>query len=286
MRLLNYLVILRNYCWFCACEGGIVQEKEVKGRMFIRFLVWDFQCWRLSRIEQSSWQNNSGVLDLPAKRWKQLWKDNWLWEHPAELSFPFFFFFFFCTHGMWKFPGQGLNPRHSHDPSCYSDNTGSLTTEPQENFPSDLSLLFPLMAASWVACCPDKWILWKFRKETIQLSRTWLPQNKVFSHSLISLPDGEPKAMVGSVLRAPAVLYVDGMYDIYLSTACPCHLKRVTATLHPLARLLQVILQYRCTLLCLWIFTLVLPPHLEMDMWACRKPLWIYLNVNSYYQLF
>ena len=32
------------------------------------------------------------------------------------------YFFFGCAHGMWKFPGQGLNQSHS------SDNTESLTT--------------------------------------------------------------------------------------------------------------------------------------------------------------
>ena len=36
-------------------------------------------------------------------------------------------FFFGHACGMRKFPGQGLNPRHSNDPSCYSDNVGSLT---------------------------------------------------------------------------------------------------------------------------------------------------------------
>ena len=33
------------------------------------------------------------------------------------------------THGMWQFgnsPGQGLNPHQGSDPSCCSDNTGSL----------------------------------------------------------------------------------------------------------------------------------------------------------------
>ena len=28
---------------------------------------------------------------------------------------------------MWKFPGQGLNPHHSSNPSCSSDNARSLT---------------------------------------------------------------------------------------------------------------------------------------------------------------
>ena len=38
-----------------------------------------------------------------------------------------FFFFFCCTHGMWKFPGQGSNPHHNSDLSRCSDNTSSLT---------------------------------------------------------------------------------------------------------------------------------------------------------------
>ena len=39
----------------------------------------------------------------------------------------YFFFLFGCTCGMWKFPGQGSNPRHSSDLGQYSDNTRSLT---------------------------------------------------------------------------------------------------------------------------------------------------------------
>ena len=31
------------------------------------------------------------------------------------------------TQGMWTFPGQGLNMRHSSDQSCCSDHVGSLT---------------------------------------------------------------------------------------------------------------------------------------------------------------
>ena len=38
-----------------------------------------------------------------------------------------FCFCFCCTHDMWKFLGQGLDPYHSNDPSCYRDNTTSLT---------------------------------------------------------------------------------------------------------------------------------------------------------------
>ena len=37
------------------------------------------------------------------------------------------FFFFGCSRDIWKFPGQGLNPYHSSDPSCCNDNRGSLT---------------------------------------------------------------------------------------------------------------------------------------------------------------
>ena len=37
------------------------------------------------------------------------------------------FFFFGRTHGMWKFPGQRMNPYHSSDLSHCSDNAGSLT---------------------------------------------------------------------------------------------------------------------------------------------------------------
>lgn len=38
-------------------------------------------------------------------------------------------FFFFLPHtcSMWKFLGQGANPRHSSDPTQCSDNVGPLT---------------------------------------------------------------------------------------------------------------------------------------------------------------
>jgi len=38
-----------------------------------------------------------------------------------------FFCFFGCACGMWKFPGQGLNPSHSSDLSCTRGNAESLT---------------------------------------------------------------------------------------------------------------------------------------------------------------
>ena len=44
-------------------------------------------------------------------------------EHSAVL----FLFLFGCVHGMWRFPGQGLNPYHSTDPSHSSGSAGSLT---------------------------------------------------------------------------------------------------------------------------------------------------------------
>ena len=42
---------------------------------------------------------------------------------------PFLFLFLFFGHtcSMWKFPSQRSNPHHSRDPSCCSDNAGSLT---------------------------------------------------------------------------------------------------------------------------------------------------------------
>ena len=45
------------------------------------------------------------------------------------ISFWFFVLFHFFGHaqGMWKFPGQGLNPRHNSDLSHSSGNAGSLT---------------------------------------------------------------------------------------------------------------------------------------------------------------
>ena len=46
----------------------------------------------------------------------------------------FFIVCFDCTHNMWKFLGQGLNPHHSRNPSYCSDNAGSLALYAQENF--------------------------------------------------------------------------------------------------------------------------------------------------------
>ena len=43
------------------------------------------------------------------------------------LLFSFCLSFFDRTSGRWKFLGQGLNLSRSSDPSCYRDNTGSLT---------------------------------------------------------------------------------------------------------------------------------------------------------------
>lgn len=44
-----------------------------------------------------------------------------------------FFFFFSCNHGTWKFPGHGLNLRHSYG-LCHScSHAGSWTPAPQEN---------------------------------------------------------------------------------------------------------------------------------------------------------
>ena len=39
----------------------------------------------------------------------------------------YLFIYYGCTCIMWKFLGQGLNPRHSSDLGCCSDSAGSLT---------------------------------------------------------------------------------------------------------------------------------------------------------------
>ena len=38
----------------------------------------------------------------------------------------FIYLFIGHAHSMWKFQGQGLNPRHSSDPNHSTDNAGSL----------------------------------------------------------------------------------------------------------------------------------------------------------------
>ena len=40
----------------------------------------------------------------------------------------FFFFFFGCTHGTWKFPGQGSKPHLSSKLSCHRDKARSALT--------------------------------------------------------------------------------------------------------------------------------------------------------------
>ena len=45
------------------------------------------------------------------------------------------------AHDMWKLPGQGSNPRYSHDRSHSSDNARSLTTKPLR-YPTWESFLF------------------------------------------------------------------------------------------------------------------------------------------------
>ena len=53
----------------------------------------------------------------------QQWQGEWY----IHISNAYIDIFFCCTHGMWKFPGQGLNPCHSSDPGHCSDNAGTLT---------------------------------------------------------------------------------------------------------------------------------------------------------------
>ena len=64
---------------------------------------------------------------------------------PLALSFQLYakklnFYLIFCghAHGMWKFPGQGLNLYHSSDLSHCGDNAGSLTTTPPGKSPDIL----------------------------------------------------------------------------------------------------------------------------------------------------
>ena len=75
--------------------------------------------WAGERNDDIQWghrHSGLGVLGHHGKTWP------WIFWTPA-----FFFFFFYCAHGMWTFPGQGLDLRHSSDPSCCSDTTRSLT---------------------------------------------------------------------------------------------------------------------------------------------------------------
>ena len=65
------------------------------------------------------------------------------WGNLNILDLFFFFFFFFgCAHGTWKFPNHGMNPCHSNDPSCCSDNAESLTCCATREPIMDLDCLF------------------------------------------------------------------------------------------------------------------------------------------------
>ena len=64
------------------------------------------------------------------------------------LSVGFFFFFSFfgwdrnnSAQGVQKFPGQELNLHHSSDPSCCSDNAGSLTHSTTRELPVSFYIL-------------------------------------------------------------------------------------------------------------------------------------------------
>ena len=65
----------------------------------------------------------------------------------ALISFFFFFFFFGlgfffgCAHGMWKFLGQGSNPRYNSDPSHCNDSEGSLTCWATREIPREREIL-------------------------------------------------------------------------------------------------------------------------------------------------
>ena len=58
--------------------------------------------------------------------------------------------FFGHAHGIWKFPGQGLNPRHCSYPSCCSDNTTSLTRFSTKEFPSQWVLIHTERECQWL----------------------------------------------------------------------------------------------------------------------------------------
>ena len=70
----------------------------------------------------------------------------------------FFFFFFGHAHGMWKFLGQGSNLLHSSDPSCYSENAGSLTHRTARE-------------------C-QQWTIWKRNKESNDIYKS-IKNNKI-----------------------------------------------------------------------------------------------------------
>ena len=69
------------------------------------------------------------------------------WEcHFTQLGALWVFFFFFDhTLSMWKFPGQGLNPHYSSNPSCGSDNAGSLSPLHPKRTPALLFKVVPML---------------------------------------------------------------------------------------------------------------------------------------------
>ena len=70
------------------------------------------------KINTFKWSKNCGVCKYIVYTMQNLF------SHKKERNA--FFSFFGCSQGMWKFPGQGLNPHHSSDLSHSSGNIGSL----------------------------------------------------------------------------------------------------------------------------------------------------------------
>ena len=72
-------------------------------------------------LAQGSSSRLQGGISLYMVSCKDL---EYIWEGGG---FFFSLFLFGCIYGVWNFPGQGSNPRHSSSLRCCSDNTRSLT---------------------------------------------------------------------------------------------------------------------------------------------------------------
>ena len=82
-------------------------------------------CTHTSHDDGANFPTTSPIKLLDLSLSADLSSDEW---YLIQFVFIFLFIYLFChIRGRWKFPGQGLNPRHRSDPSHCSDNPGSLT---------------------------------------------------------------------------------------------------------------------------------------------------------------
>ena len=72
-----------------------------------------------------------------------------------------FWYFFGHAHGIWKIPGQGSKLHHSSNPSCCSDNAGSLTHWATRELPLPVFMLASnICTYQGFETCSNIWYGW------------------------------------------------------------------------------------------------------------------------------